>query len=219
MQNIPRIFINENLETGKSVSIDKDIVHYLRRVMRRDDCLVFNNGVEYNASLSADNKYMIIGDKTDHIDPSNDVTLYFALIKKMEELLNMATQMGVGTLQPVITKRTVAGHINWTRMQKIIIEACEQSNRNSVPKLLAPIKFQDLDFKDLIVADERYAHGKELKTNKSLATKVFIGPEGGFAPEEFDVMDKCGVVGISLGKTVLRAETAAVVALAKVLNI
>jgi len=107
MQNIPRIFISQEIEPGKSIAVDKDVVHYLRRVMRRDDCLVFNGGDEYIAKLSEDNKYMLIGDKTEHVDPSNDLTLYFAPIKKLDDLINMTTQMGIGAFVPVITKRTV----------------------------------------------------------------------------------------------------------------
>ena len=218
MQNIPRIFINEKINTGKTIAIDKDIVHYLRRVMRRDDCLVFNNGIEYIARLSDDNKCMMIGDKTEHIDPSNDLTLYFAPIKKIDELINMATQMGVGTFVPVITNRTVANHINWSRIRKIMTEASEQSNRNSIPDLKEPIKFDDLDLNGLIVADERFAHGKENKNEKFSEKRLLIGPEGGFSESEFEKMDNAGVTGLSLGKTILRAETAAVVAIAKVLN-
>jgi len=218
MQNIPRIFINEEIESGKTVNIDKDIAHYLRRVMRRDDCLVFNNGNEYSAKLSDDNKSMIICDKTEHVDPSNDLILYFAPIKKIDELINMATQMGVGTFIPVITNRTVANHINWNRVRKIMIEASEQSNRNSVPQLMEPIKFDDLDLSGLIVADERFAHGKENSDKKISGKRILIGPEGGFSQSEFEKMDSAGVVGLSLGKTILRAETAAVVAIAKVLK-
>ena len=218
MQNIPRIFINEKLDSGKTVAVDKDIVHYLRRVMRRDDCLVFNGGNEYVATLSDDNKYMIIGNKTEHIDPSNDLTLYFAPVKKIDELVNMATQIGVGTFVPVITNRTVANHINWNRIRKIMIEASEQSNRNSVPELQEPIKFDNLDLKGLIVADERFAHGKENNNEKISGKRLLVGPEGGFSPDEFEKMDRAGVIGLSLGKTILRAETAAVVAIAKVLN-
>lgn len=218
MQNTPRIFINEKIESGKTVVVDKDVVHYLRRVMRRDDCLVFNDGSEYSAKLSDDNKYMLIGDKTQHLDPSNDLTLYFAPIKKLDDLVNMATQMGVGTFVPVITNRTVANHINWTRIRKIMVEASEQSGRNSVPVLAEPIKFDDLDLKGLIVADERFAHGKEDTNKKVSGKRLLIGPEGGFSDAEFEKMDGVGVVGLSLGKTILRAETAAVVAIAKVLG-
>jgi len=217
MQNIPRIYLNEGLETGKKILVDKDIVHYLCRVMRRNDCLVFNNGDEYSAGL-IDDKYMIIGDKTNHIDPGNNLTLCFAPIKRIDDLLNMATQMGVGVLQPVITERTVANHINWERMKKIIIEAAEQSNRNSIPNLLPPIKFNDLDFNGLIVADERFAHGKAEEKYGGKFDKILIGPEGGFSNAEFEKLDAAGVCGLSLGKTVLRAEVAAVVAISKVLD-
>jgi len=218
MQNIPRIFLDQNLSQNKICLVDKDVVHYLRHVMRRGDCLVFNGGNEYNAKLSEDNKHIIICDNTGRIDPSNNLTLCFAPIKKIEDLLNMATQMGVAVLQPVITSRTVAHHINWERMKKIVIEAAEQSNRNSIPTLLEPIKFENLDLRDVIVADERAAHGKDIKNNKNKFSKILIGPEGGFSDAEFEKIDKSGACGLSLGKTVLRAETAAVVAIAKVLN-
>ena len=218
MQNVPRIYLNENLEIGKSFPIDRDVVHYLRRVMRRDDCLVFNKGVEYSARLTDDNKSIVVGEKTNRIDPSNDIVFYFAPIKKVDDLLNMVTQMGVAIIQPVVTERTVANHINWNRMTKIIIEAAEQSNRNSIPELKAPIKFDDLDLNNLIVADERFAHDFEKKENYKKSNRIFIGPEGGFSPKEFEKMDRAGVIGLSLGKTILRAEVAGVVAISKVLN-
>ena len=218
MQNVPRLFLNQNLCVGKKFPADKEFVHYLRRVMRRCDCLVFNDGAEYKAHLSDDDKNVIIDEKTNHVDPSNDIVLYFAPIKRLDDLLNMATQMGVAVLQPVITERTVANHINWNRMEKIVVEASEQSNRNSVPKLLPPIKFDELELDNLIVADERFAHGKE-NTGKIIhCKKILIGPEGGFSNSEFEKMDMANVCGLSLGKTILRAELAAVVAISKVLD-
>ena len=218
MQNKPRIFINQHIETGDNIVAEKHIIHYLTRVMRTNDCLIFNDGAEYYASLSNDGNHIIVGDKTNHVDPSNDLVFYFAPIKKTDEMLNMVTQMGVKVLQPVITERTVARHINWERMIKIIIEASEQSGRNSIPQLLSPILFKDLEFNGLIVADERAGHGKEIVDKIESYGKLFVGPEGGFSPQEFDAMDKAGVYGLSLGKTILRAEVAAVVAIAKVLN-
>jgi len=218
MQNVPRIYLNENLESGKVFPIDKDVVHYLRRVMRRDDCLVFNKGAEYSARLTEDNKSIVVGEKTNRVDPSNDIVFYFSPIKKTDELLNMVTQMGVAVIQPVVTERTVANHINWNRMKKIIVEAAEQSNRNSIPELKAPIKFDDLDLNNLIVADERFAHDFEKKENYKKSNRIFVGPEGGFSPKEFEKMDGTGVIGLSLGKTILRAEVAGVVSVAKVLN-
>lgn len=219
MQNVPRIFINHDIVSGNVVPVDKNIVHYLRHVMRRGDCLVFNNGIEYNACLSPDDKNIIIGEKTNRLDPSNNLTFCFAPIKKTDDMLNMVTQMGVGFLQPVITERTVANHINWDRMQKIIVEASEQSGRNSIPQLLKPIKFTDLDFSNLIVADERAGHGKVINNKiPDSINRVLVGPEGGFSESEFTILDKNNVVGLSLGKTILRAEVAGVVAVAKLLN-
>ena len=218
MKNIPRIFIDANIQTGIQIPADKDIIHYLTRVMRTDNCLVFNDGQEYNAKLSDDKKSLIIGNQTEHTDPSNNITLLFAPIKRTDDLINMATQMGVRAFQPVITERTNANHINWERMQKIAIEAAEQSNRNSVPKIYTPIKFSDLDLKNIVFADERVAHGHELKHRAGDIESVLIGPEGGFSDSEFNALDNAGACGISLGKTILRAELAAAIAIAKVVQ-
>ena len=83
MQNVPRIYLNEILEPGKTFPIDKDVVHYLRRVMRRNDCLVFNNGNEYFANLNSDDKTIVIGEKTNHIDPSNNINCSLHQLKKL----------------------------------------------------------------------------------------------------------------------------------------
>lgn len=217
MKNIPRIFIGDNIKIGNIIPVDKSVSHYLSHVMRRNDCLVFGDGYEYRANLTPDGHALIIGEKTDHIDPSNDITLYFAPIKRLDDMLNMATQMGVKTFVPVITERTVANHINWERMKKIVIEAAEQSNRNSVPNITAPIKFNELPFTELVFADERAAYGADIPTKYQGVKNILVGPEGGFADTEFEILDKNGAAGLSLGKTILRAEIAAPIAISKVL--
>ena len=218
MKNIPRIFVPDNLAPGVNLPMSREIVHYLTRVMRTPQCLVFGDGHEYNAHLSDDNKFLIVGDKTSHLDPSNNITLMFAPIKRTDDLLNMATQMGVAAFQPVITARTNANHINWARMQKIVTEAAEQSNRNSVPKILPPVKFTELDLSHVVFADERAAYGHKCNTGPGDTLSVLIGPEGGFSDDEFAALDSAGACGISLGKTILRAEVAAVVAISQVLK-
>lgn len=218
MKNIPRIFVGENIQSGTYLPASKDIVHYLTRVMRTDNCLVFGDGHEYNAVLSDDKKSLIVGNQTEHTDPSNDITLLFAPIKRTDDLVNMATQMGVYAFQPVITDRTNANHINWERMQKIAIEASEQSNRNSVPKIHTPIRFSELDLKNTVFADERAAYGCDVKHKTENIKSVLIGPEGGFSDSEFNALDNAGACGISLGKTILRAELAAAIAIAKVVE-
>lgn len=217
MKNIPRIFIGQNIKTGTMIPADKSVAHYLGHVMRRNDCLVFGDGNEYTATLNADGRALIIGEKTNHTDPSNDITLYFAPIKRLDDMLNMATQMGVARFVPVITERTVANHINWGRMKKIVTEAAEQSNRNSVPEILSPIKFAELPFDKLIFADERAAYGRDIPTEYKNVKNILVGPEGGFSDTEFDALDKNGAMGLSLGKTILRAELAVPIAISKVI--
>ena len=218
MKNIPRIFIGKNIIPGDKIAIDKSVSHYLVHVMRRDDCLVFGDGHEYKANLSNDGNFLVVGNQTPHADPSNDITLYFAPIKKLDDMLNMTTQMGVMRFVPVITERTVAHHTNWERMQKIVIEASEQSNRNSVPEIAKPIKFSELPFSDLVFADERAAYGADLPHDFMGAKNILVGPEGGFSDDEFNALDKNGAHGMSLGKTILRDELAAPVAISRVIK-
>ena len=217
MKNIPRIFVGNDISDGIKIPLSRETLHYLTRVMRTRSCLVFGGGNEYSATVSDDDKNLIVGAKTSHIDPSNNITLMFAPIKHTDDLINMATQMGVARLMPVITARTVAHHINWDRMRKIATEAAEQSNRNSVPEILEPVKFSDLNLSDVVFADERAAYGAEISTDFN-TTKILVGPEGGFSEEEFNMLDAAGARGVSLGKTILRAETAAIVALAKIIK-
>ena len=216
MKNIPRIFVGDSITTGMTVPVTGDIVHYLTRVMRRRDCIVFGGGREYTAQLSDDGTSVIVGAQTAHTDPSNDITLMFAPIKRTDDLLNMATQMGVAAFLPVITQRTNTEHINWSRMQKIIIEAAEQSNRNTVPQILSPIKFSELDLSGIVFADERAAYGATLPHSARGAKKILVGPAGGFSDDEFAALDAAGAVGISLGKTILRAELAAAIAISRI---
>lgn len=217
MKNIPRIFVDSKIKSGTQIPLPRETMHYLTRVMRTRSCLVFGNGNEYAAHISDDDKNLIIGDKTSHIDPSNNITLMFAPIKHTDTLINMATQMGVARLLPVITARTVAHHINWDRMRKIAAESAEQSNRNSVPEIMPAIKFSDLDLSNIVFADERAAYGEGTSDDFN-TDKILIGPEGGFSDEEFSALDAAGARGVSLGKTILRAETAAIVALAKIIK-
>ena len=217
MKNIPRIYLGENLQEGSKIPAAHDIAHYLGRVMRQTDFLAFGNGQEFKAKLADDGKFIIIGEQTDHIDPSNNITLMFSPIKRTDDLLNMVTQVGVCAFQPVITERTVAQHINWDRMKKIVIEASEQSNRNSIPIILPVKKFNEIDLSNIAFADERAAYGAELPTHIRGVTNVFVGPEGGFSDVEFSAFDAAGAKGFSLGKTILRAELAAAIAVSRII--
>lgn len=215
MKNIPRIFIGNDIKTGMIIPATRDTAHYLVHVMRRNDAIAFGGGHEFTAKLDDAGKNIIIGADTGHSDPTGNVTLYFAPIKRTDDLINMATQLGVKTIVPVITEHTTAQHINWERMKKIAIEAAEQSNRNSVPEIATPIKFTDLDLSNLAFADERAAYGATRKTTTKIKS-ILVGPEGGFSDAEFSALDNAGAIGISLGQTILRAELAAAIAITRI---
>ena len=215
MKNIPRIFIGNDVKTGMIIPAPRDIAHYLTRVMRTKTAIVFGGGHEYNATLDDGGKNIVVGGDTGHADPAGDITLYFAPIKHTDDLINMVTQMGVKKLVPVITEHTVAQHINWERMKKIATEAAEQSNRNSVPEIATPIQFSQIDLSHIAFADERAAYGASRPVTTKIKS-ILIGPEGGFSDSEFATLDASSAVGISLGKTILRAELAAAIAISRV---
>ena len=215
MKNIPRIFIGNDISSGMIIPLSRDMEHYLKHVMRTTSAIVFGGGHEFNATTDATGKNIVVGNDTGRIDPANNITLYFAPIKRTDDLINMATQMGVKKLVPVITEHTNTPHINWERMKKIAIEAAEQSNRNSVPEISTPIKFAEIDLSKIAFADERAAHGKKCPATTKIDS-ILVGPEGGFSNLEFDALDNAGAIGISLGATVLRAELAAAIAIAHI---
>jgi len=180
--------------------------------------------------------------ETGRPDPSNNLTLAFAPVKqsRLEEIAGAATQLGVARLLPVITERTNERHIHWERIRKITIEASEQSGRNSIPEILPEMPFdefmkecslQSVECNELIFADERFVHNpNDVGANNirpqntdegkgecySPLQTLLIGPEGGFSESEFAQLDAAGAHRIGLGPTILRAEVAAVVAIAKV---
>lgn len=217
MKNIPRIFVGNDVAAGIKIPAPRDAAHYLTRVMRGREFLAFGGGNEFYATISDDGKMFFIGDKTNHGDVMRDITLYFAPIKKTDELLNMATQMGVSRFIPVITEHTVAKNINWERMHRIVIEASEQSNRNTVPEISDTIQFGDLDHANIVFADERASRGRDLP-QRMQSNNILVGPEGGLSDAEFMTLDKCGAHGISLGHNILRAELAAVIAIDRICN-
>lgn len=217
MKNIPRIFIDHEIKTGDTFPADKSVAHYLSHVMRTNKCIVFSYGREFNAELNADGKSITVRADTGRADVVSDITLYFAPIKRTDDLIAMATQMGIKRFVPVITERTVNHHVNWARMQKIAIESAEQSNCNSVPEIAMPIKFAELDLSSLCFADERFAYNdKSAPKIPTNANAILVGPEGGFSDSEFAALDGAGAVPVSLGKTILRAEVAAVIAIEKI---
>ncbi len=147
------------------------------------------------------------------------VNLYLAVLKKenFELATQKAVECGVSNIIPIITERTIKTGLNIPRLQKIILEASEQSGRNIVPTI-SPI----LDFSVALAygsaAQEKiiFHLDSEQKTyeanKKAKSVSIFIGPEGGFTEKEIRLAEDSGYTAYSLGPLTLRGETAAIVA-------
>ena len=152
-----------------------------------------------------------------------DIWLYFAPVKSaaLDNIITKAVEMGVAVLQPVITKNTVVGRVNVERMTANAIEAAEQCERITVPVVNEPVSFTEainsLNERKLIYGDESGVSepaGSVIKNLPKGKYAILIGPEGGFAPEELEKLkNNPNCIGITLGPRILKADTAAIVAL------
>ena len=222
-----RLFVSDALFAGATITPSAAQAHYLGSVMRRGvgDTLRLFNGSDGEfsariASLRRDKAVLAVESLLRPQASETDLWLAFALLKRdaTDLLVQKATELGVAALLPVCTERTQATRVNLARLGAIAIEAAEQSERLSVPALHAPVALPALlagwpGERRLFVALER-ADSAPLRPASGPAA-ILIGPEGGFSPNDRVAMtfsQKC--LPVSLGPRILRAETAAIVALA-----
>ena len=225
---LTRLYIDAPLSAGASLDLPKDQAHYLVTVLRKsvgDSVRVFNgdNG-EWRAGISSASKRAVTLTVTERLRPPQpcpDITLCFAPVRKHRKafIVEKATELGVTKLQPVITARTQFPKLNLDKMRAQAIEAAEQTERLDIPDIAGPISLYDmLDSKmsddALIFADEAGDAEPALDVLMGLErdkpTTLLIGPEGGFTPEERDMLrSKDYVHPVSLGPRILRADTAA----------
>jgi 16S rRNA (uracil1498-N3)-methyltransferase len=226
-RSLPRLYVQPPLSEGVLVALDPAQANYLGNVMRMkvgDEVLLFD-GVsgEWLASVAeAGKKRMSLG-VVSQARPQEQVpplTLAFAPIKKgrIEYLVEKAVELGVARLQPVITQRTVVDKVNLERMRAHIIEAAEQCGRTALATIAEPVKLpaflMSRDDTSLYFADET-GGASAGSTFRPGAATILIGPEGGFTPDEaIAIRAASRAVAISLGPRILRAETAALAAVA-----
>lgn len=240
----PRLFIDHPLAADALAPLDEGQARYLTSVMRLSPgaaVRVFNGpGGEWEATLTAvGRKGLALSVKRQTRAPAQtpDLTLCFAPVKRhgADLIVEKATELGVRRLQPVITRRTVAETVRIDRLRRIAIEAAEQTERLDVPEIDAPTPLgRILDGwdgdKPLIYADEAGDDpaaawggaagrarpiGEALRGVTAPSLALLTGPEGGFDPEERRLLRSLSfVVPVSLGPRILRAETAAIAALA-----
>ncbi len=224
---LPRIYVEAPLGDGLSVPLDADQAHYLKNVMRRNDgdpLRIFNGrDGEWRANLSNLSKKGGTLDLSYIIKPqpplSRRVHLYFAPVKKtaMDWMIEKAVELGATDLHPVLTQNTEVRKLNDERLTKQVLEAAEQCERLFIPVLhpILPLERAfNPDIPVLACIERENTPDISRSVPKNGDIGILIGPEGGFTAEEKSFLrEKAGVTAVSLGDSVLRAETAACYAL------
>jgi 16S rRNA (uracil1498-N3)-methyltransferase len=227
-KSLPRLYVESPLGAGVRVELDAAQANYLGNVMRlkEGDRLLIFDGMsgEWLAEIAeAARKRMTlsVGEPTRPQESAPDLWLAFAPVKKgrVDWLVEKAVELGVARLLPVVTQRTIVDKLNLDRMRAHIIEAAEQCGRTALADIDEPVRLdaflkQRGGARTLYFADE--TGGEPAATAfQSGPSMILTGPEGGFTPEEAAaVRSSPNSRAISLGPRILRAETAALAAVA-----
>ena len=230
-KSLPRLFVTTALRDGVRIELDAGQANYLGNVLRMKvggELLVFDGASgEWLARIAeAGRKRMtlIVERRTREPETIPDVWLAFAPVKRarIDWLVEKATELGVARLIPVTTQRTVVERLNLERLRAHIIEAAEQCGRTRLPELAEPVtlaRFLQGGTRTLYFADESGGE-PAIKAFKPGAATILTGPEGGFTDEErAAVRTAPNAIAISLGPRILRAETAALAALAAYMTV
>ena len=225
-KSLPRLFVRQVLGEGALIALDGPQANYLGNVLRMGEGaeLLLFNGVsgEWLARVAeAGRKRMTLAveQQTRPLEAVPDVTLAFAPVKRAQTdwLIEKATELGAARLQPVITQRTIVERVKLERLQAIAIEAAEQCGRTMLPEIAEPMALARLleqSGRTLYFADEAGGEAAATAFAPGPAT-ILTGPEGGFTDgERAAIRAAPGARAISLGPRILRAETAALAALA-----
>ena len=224
MSNI-RLFFPESLSLNFKSKLDKSQSHYLTNVMRikiGENFSLFNNNGEWSANINQISKGVVefsVTDKLRQKDNTKEIWLAFSPIKSnyFNFMIQKATELGVTKFIPIIFDRTIVRKINKERLEKIIIEATEQSNRINVPVLEKPQNLKNflnnnLNKVDLIFTDLNTSKTKlEINKKSSKPLCAIIGPEGDFSEKERElILNFKSVKSININQNILRAETATI---------
>ena len=217
-----RLFFKENLSDNLNSNLDKSQSHYISKVMRikeGESFSLFNDSGEWEAKINEIKKGIvnfIIVKKLKNSENNSEIWLAFTPIKLnyLNFMIQKATELGVTKFIPILSERTMVRDLNSERLNKVIIEASEQSNRIKLPKLEKLVKFKDFIklYKDTnIVFGDLNSSNDQIKINKDSPVCILIGPEGDFSENERkEILDLKNVKSLKINKNILRAETAAI---------
>tara|TARA_B000000437_G_scaffold110472_1_gene80281 strand:+ start:357 stop:1067 length:711 start_codon:yes stop_codon:yes gene_type:complete len=227
MSNI-RLFSSERLSLNLNSKLNKSQSHYINKVMRikvNEKFSLFNSLGEWEAKINEIIKGVVEFTIVKHLrsqENPKEVWLAFSPIKSnyFNFLIQKSTELGTTKFIPIITDRTIVRKINIKRLEKVIIESCEQSNRLKIPIIEKPLSLEnfikinqnlDIIFCDLN-AGSKTINKNILKNQKPLC--VLIGPEGDFTENERKkILELNNVQSVKINENILRSETAAISAL------
>jgi len=225
-KSLPRLFVRAQLGEGVRVDLDGGQANYLGNVMRLGEgaeLLAFDGSSgEWLARISEAGKKrmaLTVERRTREPEAIPDVWLAFAPVKRTQTdwLVEKATELGVAKLIPVITHRTIAERVKLERLGSIAIEAAEQCGRTRLPTIDEPVslaQFLKQSDRPIYFADEGGGEPAASAFKPGQAV-ILTGPEGGFTDDErAAIRAVSNAIPVSLGPRILRAETAALVALA-----
>lgn len=227
-------FFADRIEGNRVVIEGSEFLHMTKVLRHKEGYRIIANvqdGIDYHCTIDrigADYATAVIEDRLSAVgEPEADVTLFQALPKgdKTDLILQKCVELGARKIVFFRSRYTNEEKFNVVRARKIIAEACKQCGRAVLPELCEPIDWQEAcarmsDYDVVVLPYEdadcgRIGEVENLRSSRRIA--VMVGSEGGFASEEIEQAKKCGAQIVSLGKRILRCETAAIVSLALVM--
>ena len=221
MSNI-RLFFKDSLSLNLVSKLDKPQSHYLYKVMRINkgqSFSLFNQKGEWEAKIKEINKGIIeflVIKKLRSSSNEREIWLAFSPIKLnyLNLMIQKATELGVTKFIPILTERTIVRKLNEKRLNKIIIEASEQSNRLQVPKLEKIVKlneFLKLNQNTNILFGDLNSDNTKINFKSADPLCILIGPEGDFTIKEREnILNLKKLIPLKISKNILRSETAAI---------
>jgi 16S rRNA (uracil1498-N3)-methyltransferase len=232
---VPRFYTDAALRAGGTTQLPEDAAHHAVHVLRLragEALTLFNGrGGEYAGRIAAIERLRVTVDVLAHRPLERESPLAVTLVQgvssseKMDFTVQKATELGVAALQPVLAARS-AGRIAGERAaqkrahwERVVIAACEQSGRNRVPEVFAPVPLEEYCRKAppsaaLLLSPQAQLGLREAAARLQGAATLAAGPEAGFTVAEEAMLAQAGFVPVRLGPRVLRTETAALAALA-----
>lgn len=234
-----KFFVNEEQISDNDIEIINDDVNHIKNVLRLnvgDEIEISNNSnsEKFLCKINELNNKFVKCDIVEKIERNNEPSVYLHIFQglpkaeKMETIIEKCTEIGVSEITPVIMKRCVvklddkSSEKKTLRWQKIAEVAAKQSKRDKIPHINFPISIKNIyekiaNYDIVLVAYENEENTsikgllKELKTKQKLNIAVIIGPEGGIEEDEIEYLRSIGANVVTLGKRILRTETAPIV--------